>query len=206
MESIMYSLDISEPYGSVAPRITYISSRLTAEVGSRAHIACIGQGYPQIQYSWSKNDQLFPPRGVSNTRIFEDENGVLSFEHITIEDNGKYVCLLNNSIGKEIAEMELIVRIPISISIIPPFQVSKTGQSVLFNCSVSGHPIQSVTWIKDGKSLYGSSIHHEINKTVLKIRKVDREDAGMYQCIVRNHFETVQATASLVHGGHYTYK
>ena len=55
-----------------------------------------------------------------------------------------------------------------------------------------------ITWLKDGQRLERTS---EINAQKLHIPSVQREDQGMYQCVVSAEDETAHATAELRLGG-----
>lgn len=183
------------------PRITHISSRLVAEEGSSIELACISQGFPKVDYLWLKEGIALPPRHRHTHRF--RESGFVYLDHVQLTDAGKYQCLVNNSAGREKGDLELVVRSPLTVSISPSFLVARSGQSVVLNCSAFGHPINSISWLKDGKFLRG--LNHEISGNLLRIRNVKRDDQGMYQCVVRNAFESVQATASILHGGQWSH-
>ena len=75
------------------------------------------------------------------------------------------------------------------------------GSTVQFNCSYSGHPL-SIDWYHNAKPLYYLDNRMRlINKNVLVISKVQRQDRGVYQCIVRNDRDSQQASTILDLGG-----
>jgi len=79
-----------------------------------------------------------------------------------------------------------------------------SGQTALFNCTVSGHPITSVVWFKNGALLNTRDERITVQSdTVLEITDIHRQDQGMYQCIVSNEETSSQGTSQLLLGGKY---
>lgn len=93
---------------------------------------------------------------------------------------------------------------------------------------VSGHPVHEVSWLHDGKPilrdnrievrdaecdcafswfdrfvslLFRSLFQLLSDPPRLFIKKVQKEDQGMYQCFVSNEWEQVQSTSELQLGG-----
>jgi hypothetical protein len=86
-----------------------------------------------------------------------------------------------------------------------------SGDSATFNCSVSGSPIESVWWLRNGDPVLpmseveapsGSRIRL-LSQLVLNVAGVTRSDRGMYQCFVRNDKESAQGSAELRLGGEF---
>lgn len=86
-----------------------------------------------------------------------------------------------------------------------------SGDSATFNCSVSGSPIESVWWLRNGEPVLpmsegeapsGSRIRL-LSQLVLHVAGVTRSDRGMYQCFVRNDKESAQGSAELRLGGEF---
>ncbi|KOX72245.1 Down syndrome cell adhesion molecule-like protein Dscam2 [Melipona quadrifasciata] len=113
-----------------------------------------------------------------------------------VEDSGKYLCIVNNSVGGESVETVLTVTAPLAAEIEPSTQTIDFGRPATFTCNVRGNPIKTVSWLKDGKPL-------GLEEPVLRIESVKKEDKGMYQCFVRNDQESAQATAELKLGGRF---
>lgn len=121
-------------------------------------------------------------------------SGTLIIKDAIIEDSGKYLCVVNNSVGGESVETVLTVTAPLSAKIDPPTQTVDFGRPAVFTCHFSGNPIKTVSWMKDGKSIGHSD-------AVLRIESVKKEDKGMYQCFIRNDQESAEASAELKLGG-----
>lgn len=69
---------------------------------------------------------------------------------------------------------------------------------VELQCSASGVPAPSVTWVKNRDTVIPSDYFQLIDGGNLRILGVLASDAGMYQCIASNVVGNVQATAQLV--------
>ncbi|KAG7213701.1 hypothetical protein KM043_002940, partial [Ampulex compressa] len=123
-------------------------------------------------------------------------SGTLIIREARVEDSGKYLCIVNNSVGGESVETVLTVTAPLSAEIEPSTQTIDFGRPATFTCNVKGNPIKTISWLKDGKPL-------GLEEPVLRIESVKKEDKGMYQCFVRNDQESAQATAELKLGGRF---
>lgn len=121
-------------------------------------------------------------------------SGTLIIREARVEDSGKYLCIVNNSVGGESVETVLTVTAPLAAEIEPSTQTVDFGRPATFTCNVRGNPIKTISWLKDGKPL-------GLEEPVLRIESVKKEDKGMYQCFVRNDQESAQATAELKLGG-----
>lgn len=121
-------------------------------------------------------------------------SGTLIIKDAKIEDSGKYLCVVNNSVGGESVETVLTVTAPLSAKVDPPTQTIDFGRPAVYTCQYTGNPIKTISWMKDGKSIANSD-------AVLRIDSVKKEDKGMYQCFVRNDQESAQASAELKLGG-----
>ena len=122
-------------------------------------------------------------------------SGTLIIKEAKVEDSGKYLCNVNNSVGGESVETVLTVTAPLSASIEPQVQTVDYGRPATLTCNAEGNPIKSISWMKDGVVL------GQHNEPILRIEQVRRDDRGMYQCFVRNDQESAQASAELKLGG-----
>jgi Down syndrome cell adhesion protein 1 len=122
--------------------------------------------------------------------------GTLIIREARVEDSGKYLCVVNNSVGGESVETVLTVTAPLKAKIEPQVQTIDFGRPAVFTCNFEGNPIKTINWLKDG---------HPIDHTdaVLRIESVRKEDKGMYQCFIRNDQESAEAIAELKLGGRF---
>ncbi|XP_015039106.2 Down syndrome cell adhesion molecule-like protein Dscam2 isoform X49 [Drosophila pseudoobscura] len=192
-------LVITEPVGSVGPRLTSGDDSRTVRVAREASVTlmCPAQAYPVPVYRWYKfiEGTTRKQAVVLNDRV-KQVSGTLIIKDAVVEDSGKYLCVVNNSVGGESVETVLTVTAPLSAKIDPPTQTVDFGRPAVFTCQYTGNPIKTVSWMKDGKAMGHS-------EPVLRIESVKKEDKGMYQCFVRNDQESAEASAELKLGGRF---
>ncbi|XP_043581115.1 Down syndrome cell adhesion molecule-like protein Dscam2 isoform X6 [Bombus pyrosoma] len=192
-------LVITEPVGSKAPAITGILRGGYMEIKADTSVVffCPAQGYPVPSFRWYKFIEGSSRRQpVQLNERVRQVSGTLIIREARVEDSGKYLCIVNNSVGGESVETVLTVTAPLAAEIEPNTQTIDFGRPATFTCNVRGNPIKTISWLKDGKPL-------GLEEPVLRIDSVKKEDKGMYQCFVRNDQESAQATAELKLGGRF---
>ncbi|KRF98102.1 uncharacterized protein Dwil_GK22019, isoform BM [Drosophila willistoni] len=192
-------LVITEPIGARAPTFSsdYNSFSYARPVGHSFALLCQAQAYPVPFMRWYKfiEGTTRKQAVVLNDRV-KQVSGTLIIKDAVVEDSGKYLCVVNNSVGGESVETVLTVTAPLSAKIDPPTQTVDFGRPAVFTCQYTGNPIKTVSWMKDGKAIGHS-------EPVLRIESVKKEDKGMYQCFVRNDQESAEASAELKLGGRF---
>ncbi|XP_017867830.1 PREDICTED: Down syndrome cell adhesion molecule-like protein Dscam2 isoform X35 [Drosophila arizonae] len=195
-------LVITEPVGSVSPQLSGNGNQehitLTrVPLNQSVCLMCPAQAYPVPYFRWYKfiEGTTRKQAVVLNDRV-KQVSGTLIIKDAVVEDSGKYLCVVNNSVGGESVETVLTVTAPLSAKIDPPTQTIDFGRPAVFTCQYTGNPIKTVSWMKDGKAIGHSD-------PVLRIESVKKEDKGMYQCFVRNDQESAEASAELKLGGRF---
>ncbi|XP_070160077.1 Down syndrome cell adhesion molecule 1 isoform X7 [Polyergus mexicanus] len=188
-----------EPMGIKAP--AFIGDVKTFSIvrnrGSKTSMLCNAQGHPVPVTRWYKFMEGTSRRQpVQLNERVRQVSGTLIIREARVEDSGKYLCIVNNSVGGESVETVLTVTAPLNAEIEPSTQTIDFGRPATFTCTVQGNPIKTISWLKDGKPL-------GLEDRVLRIESVKKEDKGMYQCFVRNDQESAQATAELKLGGRF---
>ncbi|XP_076672537.1 Down syndrome cell adhesion molecule 1 isoform X40 [Andrena cerasifolii] len=191
-------LVITEPVGSKAPSISGDAKRWQKTKTTMGFaVQCQAQGHPVPAFRWYKFIEGSSRRQpVQLNERVRQVSGTLIIREARVEDSGKYLCIVNNSVGGESVETVLTVTAPLAAEIEPSTQTIDFGRPATFNCNVRGNPIKTISWLKDGKPL-------GLEEAVLRIESVKKEDKGMYQCFVRNDQESAQATAELKLGGRF---
>ncbi|XP_067319370.1 fibroblast growth factor receptor 3-like [Anolis sagrei] len=66
------------------------------------------------------------------------------------------------------------------------------GNSVEFRCQASGHPLPSITWLKNGKRITEPDVLSRMRLRpehwYIVIRNITHSDRGNYTCLVRNRY------------------
>ncbi|XP_042237773.1 Down syndrome cell adhesion molecule-like protein Dscam2 isoform X13 [Homarus americanus] len=191
-------LVISEPVGLSGPKFTSedVSRSKVKDAGTSFSLHCQAQAHPAPSFRWFKFSENGRKASVELGERVKQVGGTLIIREAKVDDSGKYLCVVNNSVGGESVETVLTVTAPLSAQVEPSVQTVEFGRPATFTCTYRGNPVKSVTWLKDGEP-----INHK--EAVLRIDSVGREDKGMYQCFVRNDQESAQATAELKLGGRF---
>ncbi|XP_061930171.1 cell adhesion molecule Dscam2 isoform X22 [Apis cerana] len=192
-------LVITEPVASTRPKFPSLADlqAFKMALGGAMTLLCPAQGFPVPSYRWYKFIEGSSRRQpVQLNERVRQVSGTLIIREARVEDSGKYLCIVNNSVGGESVETVLTVTAPLGAEIEPSTQTIDFGRPATFTCNVRGNPIKTISWLKDGKPL-------GLEEAVLRIESVKKEDKGMYQCFVRNDQESAQATAELKLGGRF---
>ncbi|XP_053612845.1 cell adhesion molecule Dscam1 isoform X31 [Plodia interpunctella] len=191
-------LVITEPVGSAAPKVATKMIDIT-EVSCNETITllCPAQAYPVPLFRWYKFiEGTTRKQPVTLNDRVKQVSGTLIIKEAKVEDSGKYLCVVNNSVGGESVETVLTVTAPLKTAVEPATQTVDFGRPAIFTCKYEGNPVKTITWLKDGKDMK----HHD---PLLRIESVKKEDKGMYQCFIRNDQESAGASAELKLGGRF---
>ncbi|XP_048522441.1 Down syndrome cell adhesion molecule-like protein Dscam2 [Dendroctonus ponderosae] len=194
-------LVITEPTNNVAPKAAgrKIDGSIVLEMAYLKDIVipCDVTAYPVPKCRWYKFiEGTSRKQAVTLNDRVKQVAGTLIIREAKVEDSGKYLCVVNNSVGGESVETVLTVTAPLKASIEPKVQTVDFGRPAVFTCKFEGNPIKTVSWLKDGSKM-------EHTDAVLRIDAVRKEDKGMYQCFIRNDQESAEATGELKLGGRF---
>ncbi|XP_068899417.1 cell adhesion molecule Dscam1 isoform X13 [Tenebrio molitor] len=193
-------LVITEPTNNLPPKLVGEKTpwKITAfPEKSDGVILCPVVGFPYPVFKWYKFvEGTTRKQAVTLNDRVKQVAGTLIIREARVEDSGKYLCVVNNSVGGESVETVLTVTAPLKAKIEPQVQTIDFGRPAVFTCNFEGNPIKTINWLKDG---------HPIDHTdaVLRIESVRKEDKGMYQCFIRNDQESAEAIAELKLGGRF---
>ncbi|XP_017879718.1 Down syndrome cell adhesion molecule-like protein Dscam2 isoform X3 [Ceratina calcarata] len=194
--STVANVRIADHRGVMPPVILENSGVVHVGQDESTSLVCVAQACPTPEYRWYAQTGSEPMLVLSGprTRLL---GTVLALEAVTLEDSGIYRCTASNPGGEASAEIRLIVTAPLHVEVTPPLLSVHLGGNAEFRCEVSTHPQAGphfVTWYKDGRQLPGTGRQSEL----LRLNSINREDRGMYQCIVRrSEGDTAQASAEL---------
>ncbi|XP_061381092.1 cell adhesion molecule Dscam2 isoform X10 [Danaus plexippus] len=192
-------LVITEPVGSKSPTFSndVQFSGITRKTDQDFALLCQAQAFPVPIFRWYKfiDGSARKQPVVLNDRV-KQVSGTLIIKEAKVEDSGKYLCVVNNSVGGESVETVLTVTAPLKATVEPATQTVDFGRPAVFTCRYEGNPVKTITWLKDGKDMK----HHD---PILRIESVKKEDKGMYQCFIRNDQESAGASAELKLGGRF---
>ncbi|KAL3270306.1 hypothetical protein HHI36_009357 [Cryptolaemus montrouzieri] len=190
--------NILEPTGQTGPKISGDGwTKLIATSSTVVALLCDAQSFPTPIKRWYKFiDGTARKQPVTLNDRVKQVAGTLIIKEAKVEDSGKYLCVVNNSVGGESVETVLTVTAPLKANIEPQVQTIDFGRPAVFTCNFEGNPIKTISWLKDGHPID----HHD---AVLRIEAVRKEDKGMYQCFIRNDQESAESIAELKLGGRF---
>ncbi|XP_022815105.1 Down syndrome cell adhesion molecule-like protein Dscam2 isoform X23 [Spodoptera litura] len=192
-------LVITEPVGRVSPKFPSVDSSrsFSAVFNTSLTMICPAQAFPIPVFRWYKFvEGTARKQPVTLDDRVKQVSGTLIIKEAKVEDSGKYLCVVNNSVGGESVETVLTVTAPLKATVEPATQTVDFGRPAVFTCRYEGNPVKTITWLKDGKDMK----HHD---ATLRIESVKKEDKGMYQCFIRNDQESAGASAELKLGGRF---
>ncbi|KAG8201074.1 hypothetical protein JTE90_002747 [Oedothorax gibbosus] len=189
-------LIITDPHSTFPPRIIDRRTNIIAKEGSTVELPCAAEGFPIPSIYWMRVDKKQAVRMPKSSRLMQ-LGGTLIIRRAEADDSGKYICYANNSLADERAETELLISSPLKASISPKQVKAEEGESVIFNCSIRGHPVHSVSWVKNLVPVVANSRIRYLSRDLLQVAPIVREDKGMYQCFVTNDFGMAQGTSEL---------
>ncbi|XP_061116487.1 protogenin A-like [Conger conger] len=128
---------------------------------------------PPAHVSWFKNNRLMNP----TPHITLQPIGDLLFHRVQDKDKGIYFCRASNIHPfRAVSSRKVYLNVlgPPSLEIWPAMVTAPLGSEVRFQCQVSGNPLPSITWSKQGWSvLTGGKVTIGSNMTRQRILAVD---------------------------------
>ncbi|MEQ2160950.1 Fibroblast growth factor receptor-like 1 [Goodea atripinnis] len=82
-------------------------------------------------------------------------------------------------------------------------QTVRLGSAIKLPCPVEADPPPLIRWTKDGRSIHSSWIRFRELRMGLKIKEVEAEDAGTFNCQATNGFGSVNVNYTLIIIGEY---
>ncbi|XP_066098053.1 roundabout homolog 2 isoform X10 [Saccopteryx bilineata] len=165
---------------------------------------CQVQGDPQPTVRWKKDDADLP-RGRYDIK----DDYTLRIKKVLSADEGSYMCVAENRVGKVEASATLTVRArpvaPPQFVVRPRDQIVAQGRTVTFPCETKGNPQPAVFWQKEGsQNLLFPNQPQQANSRCsvsptgdLTITNIQRSDAGYYICQALTVAGSILAKAQL---------
>ncbi|KAL4635075.1 hemicentin-1 [Arapaima gigas] len=159
---------------------TDVSSLLNSVV----MLECEARGRPTPAITWYKDGHAV----LSGKHVvYLDQGQVLKIPMAQVSDAGHYTCRATSMAGMAEKAFELDVYVPPSIEgglSTPTKRKVVVGKSLTLECVAGGHPLPSLTWLKDGivvKSDDAVRILQQGRK--LEIPHATMSSAGRYVCV-----------------------
>uniref|UniRef100_A0AAF5DN81 EB domain-containing protein n=1 Tax=Strongyloides stercoralis TaxID=6248 RepID=A0AAF5DN81_STRER len=164
-------------------------------IGKTVYIECFAYGFPPPTYKWSRMDGKNLP---SQSKLI-NYGRILKIENPQEEDEGKYMCVAENSLGNDYSEVYLFLKKP-------PFFLEKLNDinshinsTIELRCRLlinNKHEYYSkdiqLEWFKNGIPINPilmdgkDRMRFIINYDHLTILNAQIRDSGTYQCLATN--------------------
>ncbi|KAM6372038.1 LOW QUALITY PROTEIN: hemicentin-2 [Pluvialis apricaria] len=152
--------------------------KMVAE-GSDVTFTCEATGSPAPVVTWLKDGE---PLAWQRNQVTSGPR--LSLVAVGPVDTGVYSCLAANEVGEASKIFHLLVMEPprIEAASQPTDMAIAVGTPLALTCVVTGVPVPSVTWEKDGRLLAGPWLVSG-NESTLHIESTKMADTGLYSCL-----------------------
>ncbi|XP_055367591.1 hemicentin-1 [Betta splendens] len=177
---------------------------VTVVQGSLVTLTCEARGVPPPTLTWMKDGQ---PLSLHHNLLLDGRETRLQLPDVAPSDAGLYSCVASNQAGSSTKSFNLTVLEPpkISSSSSPKEITIAVDGPLELECSATGVPAPTLSWLKDGRPLEGTDVVQQ-DGHVVRISKVKVEDAGLYTCLAsslagedgQNHWVRVQVPPTLL--------
>ncbi|KAL1790649.1 vascular endothelial growth factor receptor 2 [Sigmodon hispidus] len=153
------------------------------KLGSQATLAHMGEALmpacKNLDALWKLNATMF-----SNST---SDISIVTFQNASLQDQGDYVCSVQDKKTKKryclVKQLIILERMAPMITRNLENQTTTIGETIEVACPASGNPAPHITWFKDNETLVeDSGIVLKDGNRNLTIRRVRKEDEGLYTC------------------------
>ncbi|XP_072421818.1 hemicentin-1-like isoform X1 [Chiloscyllium punctatum] len=172
-EHLQYTVDILVPPQLLIEE----SSHVTVTIDNPLELACKVTGNPPPKITWLRNNIMLTELDGAQVSAHGSK---LFIPRLKSVDVGRYVCVARNEAGERRREFNVTIHVPPVVTIVGVENlVIVVGKSAILECTATGIPTPSISWLKNSQLLTETSGR-------LKIEKVTQQDEGIYSCIATN--------------------
>ncbi|XP_051950032.1 hemicentin-1 [Xyrauchen texanus] len=178
---------------NMRPAFKELPGDVTVNKGHSLTLSCHAQGTPTPTITWTANNRPYTGAGVDGS----GRSSVI-IENVTLSDGGTYVCNAENTVGSIRALSFVRVRVPpVLRGEAHTTQTVVQGKVARLDCAVSGDPVPSLHWHKDGQPVLGSLRFHTLRNGSLALYSATIGDSGEYRCVAESEAGVAERTISL---------
>ncbi|XP_038640295.1 neogenin-like isoform X5 [Scyliorhinus canicula] len=163
--------------------------------GQTVILPCVVSGYPTPTIHWTQNSEIILERFQKFTLV---GSGSLQISDVTEDDSGIYDCIAESGNETLHAQAELSVQVPPHFLNRPVNIYAHESMDIVFECEVTGIPMPTVKWIKNGDMVIPSDYFKIVNERNLQVLGLVKSDEGLYQCVAENDVGNERASAQLI--------
>lgn len=199
---LRYMFLVPKPKGD-PPKFTSELSPISATEGDKIKLLFEVTGKPTPDVKWFKDGEPLEDRkGVMSS--FERGAGTLQLRNVTLNDQGRYKCVVTNEFGSVETETDVTIdkkkTRPEITEKMKDISIDE-GDKAKFKIKCVGHPPPDVEWYHGSEKLREDD-KYKILKVdddtfILEINDIEPGDEGGYKCIASNDAGSVNARAQL---------
>ncbi|XP_069842937.1 hemicentin-2 [Dendropsophus ebraccatus] len=163
---------------------SHVPQQVTATRGSQITLDCIVSGKPSPSITWLKDGF---PLGSGPDLILKNKGQQLTITRAQPPHSGRYACVAVNAAGQTDVKYDVTVQVPpqIANAAAEPQNMSVALYGTFsLTCEANGIPPPSITWYRNNVPL--DNTHIQSGGRVLRVSHAQREDGGVYTCVVSN--------------------
>ncbi|KAM8800979.1 vascular endothelial growth factor receptor 2 isoform 1-T1 [Rhynchonycteris naso] len=112
---------------------------------------------------------------------------ILELQNASLQDQGDYVCFAQDRRTKKrhcvVRQLTVLERLAPTMTVNLENQTTNIGETIEVSCTAAGNPPPQISWFKDNETLVeDSGIVLKDGNRNLTIRRVRKEDEGLYTC------------------------
>lgn len=165
--------------------------------GQKASLECETFGSPKPKVTWESESTSSL---LSDPRVNLLTNGGLEISNVTHDDEGLYICSVENTNMSVNAQLEVLNR---TVIVTPPQALKvQPGHTAIFSCMSSVDPKLSppfIQWRKDDQKIFESHSddRYTFEGSDLIISNVQQVDEAVYTCQVITDLDMAEASGTL---------
>ncbi|GBN61603.1 Peroxidasin [Araneus ventricosus] len=190
------------------PKLTEEPNDVDVSFGGTAYFTCRADGDPKPDIVWLHNSNEILPEQDERYSILDD--GTLMITEAQDLDEGVYECMAKNPAGeiKSRAAKMHYLKLKENKGILtfkeqPVDSRVPVGSTIVLPCGAVGDPDPTIHWTQNGIALPRVFRYHVSSTGTLTIKNVQKNDAGVYQCVATNQVSTIAVESKIDVEGNY---
>ncbi|XP_023221211.1 hemicentin-1-like isoform X2 [Centruroides sculpturatus] len=169
-----------------APVIVHGPIDTSIDIGTSGSIPCSASGLPYPSIIWQKKNG---ENLMENPRFTIHSSGSLYIHEITKDDEGYYVCIIENRFGRHMLEAFVSVSgiVPPALKDADELAAVKKGETIFLPCEVNqGNPQPIIYWLWNGRIIENEPDIEIYANGSLKIENADDHHQSTFTCVASN--------------------
>uniref|UniRef100_A0A0A9XXI1 Lachesin n=1 Tax=Lygus hesperus TaxID=30085 RepID=A0A0A9XXI1_LYGHE len=187
-EDEVYSGDAGNMMVTSSPRFVTKGQNYRVVIGDTLVLPCEVENLGSYVLLWRRGASVLTADKIMVTRDtrFRLVDGFnLEISNVAPQDAGDYVCQIGDGDNRDqIHTVEILVPPSIRTSPAGGQLTARKGGTITLECKASGNPVPTISWSRKDHSMSTSDKAGEGFSITLE--KVDRHQAGVYQCTAQN--------------------